>query len=308
MLIKPAATRTSDVMALETLLKRSDVAADARRRIQEELRTLAAGVKAEDDAAYQIEFYCGTSPNIMTLHDLRLEHNGRVAQIDHLILNRLLEIYVCESKSFAHGVSINDHGEWSTGYRNNSRGIASPIEQNLRHAEVLRDVLASGRVALPKRFGITLMPEIRPLVVVSSRARVTRPRVRVPGLDSVINVDQLMSTIDRAVDEKLSRAFEHGNVGALLAVGKAVGRETLERLARELAALHSPISFDWPAKFGLKAEQAQPHSMGFVAVSCGSCTRPVSQKVAAYSQANRARFGNLILCWDCQRTANRNRP
>src|SRR5919204_6753625 len=258
MLIKAAAERTTDVSALEALLKRSDVPPDARRRIQQEARTLAAGAKAEDDAAYQIEFYCGSNPNIMTLHDLRLEHNDRVAQIDHLILNRLLEIYVCESKSFAQGVSINERGEWSTTYRSSSHGIASPIEQNLRHAAVLRDVLRSGKVTLPKRLGVTLMPEIRTLVVVSARARIQRPRRAIPGLDSVIKVDQVISTIDRAIDEKLSRAFEHGNVGALLAVGKVVSRETLERIARELAALHRPVSFDWAAKFGSGAREAQP--------------------------------------------------
>ena len=174
------------------------------------------------------------------------------------------------------------------------------IEQNQRHAAVLRDVLQSGKVTLPKRLGITLMPEVRTLVVVSARARIQRPRRAIPGLDSVIKLDQVMSTIDRAVDEKLSRAFEHGDVGALLAVGKAVSRETLERIARELAALHRPVSFDWAAKFGLGPREAQTQSAGVPDLVCEACARPVSEEVAAYSRANPAKFAGRTLCWECQ--------
>ena len=34
---------------------------------------------------------------------------GRVAQIDHLVIYRLPDTWVLESKHFAEGVSINDH-------------------------------------------------------------------------------------------------------------------------------------------------------------------------------------------------------
>ena len=61
-------------------------------------------MKGEAEAAYEMEFHYGASKNWMVLHDLRLECEGRVAQIDHLLLNRFLEIYVCESKRFSEGV------------------------------------------------------------------------------------------------------------------------------------------------------------------------------------------------------------
>lgn len=108
--IKAAADRIADVGALERLLDRPDVAAATRKRIEAEIRQIQAGAKGEAGAAYEIEVW--PSKNWATIHDLRIEVDGLVAQIDHLILNRLAEVWVCESKHFADGVSVNEHGEW----------------------------------------------------------------------------------------------------------------------------------------------------------------------------------------------------
>ncbi len=81
----------------------------------------------------------------MVLHDLRLECDGRVAQIDHLLMNRFLEIYVCESKRFAEGVAINDQGEFSAFYGSKPYGVPSPVQQNKRHMVVLESVTSAMR-------------------------------------------------------------------------------------------------------------------------------------------------------------------
>lgn len=112
MQFKAAEGRRLDVDALQGLLARPDVQAVTRKRIDAEIRQIKAGEKAERAAAYDIEFYFGRSENWATIHDLRVELDGLVAQIDHLIINRLAEVWVCESKGFAEGVSVDDHGEW----------------------------------------------------------------------------------------------------------------------------------------------------------------------------------------------------
>src|SRR5450759_1036572 len=98
MLIKAADDKQPEVDALEALLSRPDVGRERRARIEQEIRSIRAGVSGERDAAYEIEFHLAANKNQMTLHDLRVECDGRVAQIDHLIINRLLDIWVCESK------------------------------------------------------------------------------------------------------------------------------------------------------------------------------------------------------------------
>jgi hypothetical protein len=44
------------------------------------------------------------------IHDHRIEHRGRVAQIDHLLINRFLDIFVLESKNYDYGVKISEEG------------------------------------------------------------------------------------------------------------------------------------------------------------------------------------------------------
>jgi hypothetical protein len=46
----------------------------------------------------------------VVIHDLRIEHRGRVAQIDHLLINRVLDIFVLESKNYYYGVKISEEG------------------------------------------------------------------------------------------------------------------------------------------------------------------------------------------------------
>jgi len=123
LLIKSADDKQPQIDALEALLARSDVDAQTRRRIEQEVRMIRAGASGERDATYEIEFHLATNKNQMTIHDLRIECDGRVAQIDHLIINRLLDIWVCESKHFAEGVAINEHGEWVAFYGSRPQGI-----------------------------------------------------------------------------------------------------------------------------------------------------------------------------------------
>lgn len=153
MLIKGADDKQPQLEALEALLGRPDVDAQTRRRIEQEIRMIRAGASGERDAAYEIEFHYGQSRNRMTIHDLRIELDGRVAQIDHLIINRLLDIWVCESKHFSEGVAINEHGEWVAFQSRRAYGIPSPVEQNRRHIAVLGDVFAKGLGSPARRGG-----------------------------------------------------------------------------------------------------------------------------------------------------------
>src|SRR4051795_1833815 len=180
MQIKAADGRQGDLLSLERWRDGSNVPPATRKRIEVEIRNISAGVRAERDAAYQIEFYFGRSENWATIHDLRIEVDGLAAQIDHLIINRLAEIWVCESKSFAEGVSINEHGEWSRWWHGRPEGMASPIEQNRRHIALLERAFEDKLAPLPRRLGLVSMkPRLRSLVLVSNEARISRPRQKI---------------------------------------------------------------------------------------------------------------------------------
>ena len=132
MIIKNKEDCLEQIDYLSDLLER-DFSEEKKRLIDRELRNLYSGKKGEGSSAYYLDFDFKKSKNWVLIHDLRLEHDGDVAQIDHLLIGRFLDFYVIESKNFNYGVSISDEGDFSYFYKNRPYAIASPISQNERH-------------------------------------------------------------------------------------------------------------------------------------------------------------------------------
>jgi Nuclease-related domain len=310
MQIKPADNRSGDIATLEGLVARDGLLPLKRKEIERELRNLRAGIAGERAAAYEMELYFGRSKNFMTIHDLRFDVGGYVAQIDHLILNRLGEVWICESKHFAEGVSVNDHGEWSMYWQGQPQGIPSPIDQNRRHALLLERVFDDGRVPLPKRFGLAPMkPILRSLVLVSNNARIGRPPRAVAGIDEVIKVEKLEQRVRGALDD-----------APTIRIARMMGTEGLEKFARGLSALHEPSNVNWTARFGLTrlegdiptvehlSPQVRPLKAANAAATrprrsghkCAACGDAVTFAVVRYCWNNSARFAGNVYCMGCQ--------
>jgi hypothetical protein len=246
MILKDTDTKDPQLTELEAHLAAPGIPTATKQHIERELKFLRAGIKGERESAYDIDFYSGASKNRIVIHDLRIEHKGRVAQIDHLILNRLLEVYVLETKHFSEGVSINEQGEFSIWFAGKPRGIPSPLEQNERHIAVLQDVFKT--LDMPTRLGIRLQPSFESLVLVSKNARIGRPE----KFDTrrVLKSDQLERWINKNIDS-----------GSPLMMAKVVGVDTLAAIARQLVALHRPIVPDYRARFGITEEMLRPSSI-----------------------------------------------
>src|SRR5699024_5085089 len=104
MLIKQADDKSAQLEALEA---RMQSPGETGKHAKADYYRLKAGIKGERDSAYFIDFHFReSSKNWAVIHDLRLEHSARVAQIDHLLLNRFSEIYVLETKQFNSGIKI----------------------------------------------------------------------------------------------------------------------------------------------------------------------------------------------------------
>lgn len=106
MIIKSMDSRLEDKKELEVLLKKY-LTPLQRSSIKSELKAIEKGLSGEKNSAYYIDFYFGHSENWAIIHDLRIEHKGRVAQIDHLLINRFFDIYVLESKHYTYKVKIS---------------------------------------------------------------------------------------------------------------------------------------------------------------------------------------------------------
>lgn len=309
MIIKQADDKTRDLEMLKSMAARPDVSAGVRTKIKQEIKNIQSGMKGEADAAYEMGFHFRASKNWMVLHDLRLKCEERVVQIDHLLINRFMEIYVCESKRFSEGIAINEQGEFSAFYDSKPRAIASPIEQNRRHIAVLEAVFKTGQVALPTRLGFNLKPALKSLILVSTTSRITRPKTKVEGVEQVIKNDQLHTHIYKAID---------ADNNPILAV-KLIGQDTLEAFARSLAAAHQPLEINWAAKFGVPGNPLQseisvrgsreltnPESASATTnksskLSCASCGVAVTYTVAKFCWSNKRRFDGKVFCMECQK-------
>jgi len=292
MIIKILDDKTSALDLLESLLAQSG--GQTRKSIEAELRNVRAGVKGEKDAAYFIDFDLETTKNWIVIHDLRLEAAGRVAQIDHLLINRMLQIYVLESKSFHAGMKITEDGEflrWND-WKKTYEGMASPLAQNERHVAVLKDAVKE--ITLPTRLGLRLAPTYEPYVLISSHTRIDRPK----GFDTgrVVKADVFVKKVQNSLDDE-------STAKALLAITKVVSQETLEEVGRQIAALHTPASIDYRAKFSV----IEPPS-----VSSSDGKQPKKQAQNANGAANTCRqcngtrlsivhgkYGYYFKCADC---------
>jgi hypothetical protein len=290
MQLKAADDKQPDIAALQKLLERPGLDARTHQRIRDELWAIREGVKAERDGAYEIEFHLGKSRHFATIHDLRLDIDGSVAQIDHLVISRVLEVFVCESKRFGSGVEVNELGEWTTFRSRKPVGVPSPIEQNRRHIVVLERAIELGRIRLPGRIGVLpIKPSFHSRVLVSKEGSIHRPRERVPGMDDVMKVDQFRTNLR---ERDISAA----------SMLKLVTIDQLVEFGRQLVGLHRPARVDWPARFGLASSPAPPteaprRSSGH---RCAECQLPVAFAVVKFCWNNKARFGDRVLCIECQ--------
>ena len=243
MIIKRMDSKREEIAELAALLK-GRLATNQRFLIERELKFIKSGVEGEKASAYYIDFYFKNSKNWA----VRLEHNDQVTQIDHLLMNRLFDIYVLESKNFSYKLKITPEGEFQTYYGKEYIGIPSPIEQNKRHIYFL-DLFLKQHDILPKRMGISIRPRFKSLILVSPKSIITRPLEKKFDTSSVIKADTLRTRIDREVNRGKNPLAD------LATISKICSSPTLMETARTMAGFHKPKKIDYRAKFGLSVQK-----------------------------------------------------
>lgn len=302
MIIKKSDDRATDVMELHRLLQ-YPISAKQRFLIEREAKCIGSGVRGEDSSAYYINFRYHDSPNWAVIHDLRLELNGFVAQVDHLLINRCLDVYVLESKNYYYGIKISPVGEFLAWNGKSYVGIESPIEQNKRHISLL-DKVVTQRGMLPTRLGITMPAAYHNYVLVAPNSRIDRPAAAEFDTSMVIKADALVESIGKRVDAM-------GVVNTLATAAKMVSTETLETFARSLARLHRPSKINYADKFGVSVQNGntavkeEPVTHGTaneaINIRCEACGVDIESKVVYFCRMNKVRLGGKVLCQACQK-------
>lgn len=326
MLIKSADDHKKRLRLLEEL-RNSDRLDDRQKDwLRNEYRRLAPGLAGERDAAHYLDLSFSESKNHAVLHDLRLEADGQVAQIDHLVVDRMLTFFLLETKTYSGSLHINEHGEFMAEYSGERRyGIESPIEQSRRHETVLKKILE--RLEITGRAGTK--PSFFHIVMVHPKAIIHRPPEGTFDTSMVIKADQFATWHRKFVDKM-------GPASVLAGMVNIRGRNTVKEWGEKLKSQHRPTNplelpdfmkpkvivpklppnSATPPPMASQFKEIQrtetpattlpsaPDSSGAISV-CATCGKQLTPKVTKFCQDKAAWFGGKLYCYDHQAAAKR---
>lgn len=108
--------------------------------IQKQLNIANAGKYGESNIAFELK---NSGMDMYILHDIYLEYGGLFAQIDYLVITRK-HIYIIECKNLIGNIEVDHTGAFIRKYEFSGKDIIeciySPITQNERHLQVLKEV------------------------------------------------------------------------------------------------------------------------------------------------------------------------
>jgi ribosomal protein L37AE/L43A len=271
MIIKHKDNNQASIDYLSDLLER-DIADDRKCLIQRELQSLYCGDSGEQAAAYQLDVALKDSENWLLIHDLRIEHDGDEARIDSLLLGRMLDIYVIESRNFSGDVTVSDMGDFSCSYQGNFYSVTSPIAQNLHHITLL-DKFLRDKQLLPKRLGLVLQPHFHSIVLMSNESHLTKPKKGHFDCSAVMTVERFLGRFKYELDKK-------DETTDITSMAKVISTDSLKRFAEKLVLNHKPCAIDYAASFGLRVAAEDVDVLADVVPDCPVCGRAMVRREA----------------------------
>ena len=239
MVYKTIDSKNREIEELKELLEQS---ANSKEQtlIRADLKRIQNGYQAEKDNAYYLDFAFKDSSTVTLLHDIRIEYNGRVAQIDHILINRR-GIEVLESKSFRGELSIKEDGSLDVKYGQQIETFPNPIEQNKRHLEILIDFIKEN-MELPANIKL-LGLHVHSTVLINPKTTVangTLPK----GFE---RADSFITKWDERVD-KMSPLSVFKALSTILTLDR------VQKIAEFLIKNHKPKSYDYRNKYPITKE------------------------------------------------------
>jgi hypothetical protein len=136
--VKEGSSATDELAQMQALLPR--VAPSDRWRLERDIRIKKAGIDGEDEITFQLR---NSHLPIYVIHDLRLEDGDLSSQIDFLVIAPSVRVII-ECKKLTGNITVDDQGQFIRNFDRDHQhireGIESPISQNKRHLELMRQV------------------------------------------------------------------------------------------------------------------------------------------------------------------------
>jgi superfamily II DNA helicase RecQ len=172
---------------------------------------------------------------MLCLHDIRLEYNDYVAQFDFIIITNKF-IYLLETKKLNGDIEITKDGDFIRNIKNYSgkvikrEGMYSPISQNERHVNILKEVLVKEKL-------IKTIPVKSAVVLANPKSIVNKTKCPKSISNNICKYDQLTRLLKDAINDKSNE--------------KDMLEKYIYEISDYLLENNKPITFDYITKYSL---------------------------------------------------------
>lgn len=174
-----------------------------KEQIEQDKKMLYYGIKGEEAIIFELK---NSHMPMYIMHDLFFTDNDLTTQIDFLVITRKCTI-VIECKNLFGNIEINSQGDFirniQIGTKYKKEGIYSPITQNQRHFEMLKQIrLRSKTNFLTKAIFEKYFDEnYKSLVVLANPKTIINMKFAKKEIkEKIIKVDQLNAYIKKLID------------------------------------------------------------------------------------------------------------
>lgn len=233
--VKHFNNENKQIQELEELLKTCDE--KSKKFIEQDIKKLKYGQVGENNVYYELK---NSYIPMICIHDLRLKYRGKIAQIDFLAITSKY-IYVIECKNLAGDITITKEGEFIRYFKNSygkvvsKEGMYSPIVQNERHINVIKDILKNELGYKHK------LRRIESLVVVANPKTIINKKYAPRDIgEKIIRHDQIIEKIrSHQYDNKIDWIFIE---------------DDMRKIARCLLRFHKEVEIDYHKKYALDVD------------------------------------------------------
>lgn len=209
--IGPVFLKSSN-QATEYIYKLKDLQAkctgDLKDEIEKQIAIAEYGIKGEETIAFELK---NSGMDMYILQDISLEHEGLSAQIDYLIVTRK-RAYILECKNLIGDIEVNSSGDFIRTYQVHGKkikeGFYSPITQNARHLQIIKEVRKSGRsnIITKKLFENFFDENYKSIVVLANPKTVLNAKYAKKEVkEQIVRADQLVQKI-KEMDKQVEYA------------------------------------------------------------------------------------------------------
>ena len=203
-----------------------------KEMVERDMAYVKQGLEGEKNVYFELK---NSFLPILCLHDIRLEYEGYVAQFDFIVISNKF-LCILETKKLNGDIEITSDGDFIRtikGYDGRfikKEGMYSPISQNERHLNILKEILGKEKL-------VVTLPVKSLVVMANPKTILNKSKCSNAIQKSIYKYDQVIKFLKDLQNDKT-------NVKNIL-------EKSMYAISDYLIKNNKPLQIDYSAKFGL---------------------------------------------------------